>query len=79
MARFWAGDICVQTYMCLLFDGANHVRSIEKIHAPGDQAAMGEAARRATGRNRAIGYELWKDGHKIASYFHASAPIAAYS
>lgn len=64
-----AGRARVQTYMCLLFDGANHVRSIEKIQAAEDNSAMAEAARLSHNAKQAIGYELWKNGHKIASYF----------
>ena len=64
----------MQTYMCILFDGANHVRSIEKIQAAEDQSAMAEAVRRtSTARQKTIGYELWKNGHKIASYFRPLA------
>jgi hypothetical protein len=59
--------------MCLLFDGANHVRAIEKIQAVEDDAAMGEAARRVRAIRPMIGYELWKDGHKIASFFQAAS------
>ena len=61
--------------MCLLFDGANHVRSIEKIQAPEDQAAMGEAARLVRALQQTIGYELWKDGHKIASFFESTSAV----
>ena len=67
----------MQTYMCFLFDGANHVRSIEKIHAAEDQSAVAEAARLSSNaRQKTIGYELWKNGHKIASFFR---PLAAMS
>jgi L-aminopeptidase/D-esterase-like protein len=61
----------MQTYMCMLFDGANHVRSIEQIRAPGDAAATAEAARLRSAKTRTIGFELWKEGHKIASSFAA--------
>ena len=63
------GETRVQTYMCLLFDGANHVRSIEKIQAAEDDSAMAEATRLIRNSKQAIGYELWKNGHKLASYF----------
>lgn len=69
----------MQTYMCLLFDGANHVRTIEKIQAAEDDSAMVEAARLSRASAQAIGYELWKNGHKIASYFRpltAVGPVA---
>ncbi len=59
----------MQTYMCLLFDSANHVRSIEKIQAAEESAALTEAVRLSRGSSHAIGFELWKDGLKIASEF----------
>jgi hypothetical protein len=52
-----------------LFDGANHVRTIERIQASEDQSAMAEAARRSRAAAPTIGYELWKNGSKIASDF----------
>ena len=59
----------MRLYMCLLFDSANHVRSIEKVEAADDRAAAAEAVRLMRALPTMIGYELWKDGHKIASHF----------
>jgi hypothetical protein len=59
----------VKLYLCLLFDSANHVRSIEKIEAAADDVARAEAARLVRALPQMIGYELWKEGRKIASDF----------
>jgi hypothetical protein len=59
----------VKLYLCLLFDSANHVRSIEKIEAAEDDAARAEAARLVRALPQIIGYELWKEGRKIAADF----------
>ena len=67
----------MQAYMCLLFDSANHVRSIEKIHASEDSAAMTMAVRLSRASCKAIGYELWRDGHKIASEFRVAVVARA--
>ncbi len=65
-----------EDYICLIFAAHREPRNVEVVHAEDDQTAMSEALR-LMHKASAHGYELWRQGKKIASYFAPTAMLAA--
>ena len=59
-------------YICLIFAAHREPRNVEVVAAEDDQIAVSRALRLMHKAN-AHGYELWRQGKKIASYFAPSA------
>jgi hypothetical protein len=58
-----------QSFACLLFDAADEVRDAEILTAPKKAVPMQRAMSRMHTRDGVVGFQLWKDGLKVAEFF----------
>lgn len=64
-----------EDYICLIFAAHREPQNVEVVQAEDDQAAVSEALR-LMHKAGAHGYELWRQGKKIASYFAPAAMLS---